>query len=96
MVADLDCPPCSQIARELPDLLRVPVQVLSCRDPRLPAAVPAAVRACRRPAVATVSARGAVRWWPGLSGAAGVLPYVRPGRSQEAVGLLLAALRARR
>jgi len=95
VIADLQCPPCSAIARELPDLLRVPVQVLGCRDPRLPATVPAAVRACRRPAVATVDARGDLTWWPGLTGAAGVLPLVRPGSAREAVVLLLAALRAR-
>ena len=33
VVYDVDCPPCSAVARELPELLRVPVTVRSCRDP---------------------------------------------------------------
>ena len=99
VVADVACPSCSQIARELPDLLRVPVTVRSCRDPRLTAqhpTLPAAVLACRMPAVGTVRPDGSVRWWPGLSGAVGVLPVVRPPALREAFGLLWTALRTRR
>lgn len=98
-VADVACPSCSQIARELPDLLRVPVTVRSCRDPRLATqhpTLPATVRACRKPAIGTVRRNGSVRWWPGLTGALGVLPAVRPRAFQEALGLLWTALRAGR
>jgi hypothetical protein len=99
VVADVACPSCSQIARELPDLLRVPVTVRSCRDPRLRTqhpTLPTAVLACRTPAVGTVRPDGSVRWWPGLSGALGVLPVVRPSALREALVLLWTALRARR
>jgi hypothetical protein len=97
VVADVTCPSCSHIARELPDLVRVPVTVRSCRDPRLPTrypALPAAVLACRKPALGTVRPDGSVRWWPGLTGALGVLPVVRPRALREAIGLLWTALRA--
>ena len=99
VVADVACPSCSQIARELPDLLRVPVTVRSCHDPRLPAqypALPATVLACRKPALGSVRASGSVRWWTGLSGAIGVLPVVRLRALREAIGLLWTALRVRR
>ena len=99
VVADVACPSCSQIARELPDLLRVPVTVRSCRDPRLTMqhpTLPATVLACRTPAVGTVRPDGSVRWWPGLSGALGVLPVVRPPALREALDLLWTALRTRR
>lgn len=99
VVADVACPSCSQIARELPDLLRVPVTVRSCRDPRLATqhrGLPATVLACRTPAVGTVRPDGSVRWWPGLSGALGVLPVVRPRALCEALALLWTALRVRR
>ena len=99
VVADVACPSCSQIARELPDLLRVPVTVRSCRDPRLAAqhpTLPATVRACRRPAVGTVRPDGSVRWWPGLSGAVGLLPVLRPRALREAGTVLWTALRAGR
>lgn len=99
VVADVSCPSCSQIARELPDLLRVPVAVRSCRDPRLAAqhpTLPITVLACRKPALGTVRGDGSVRWWTGLTGAVGVLPVVRPRALREAVGLLWTALRARR
>ncbi|TQM44400.1 hypothetical protein [Pseudonocardia cypriaca] len=99
VVADVSCPSCSQIARELPDLLRVPVTVRSCRDPRLPAqhpTLPVTVLACRKPALGTVRGDGSLRWWTGLAGAVGVLPVVRPRALREAVGLLWTALRARR
>ena len=99
VVADVACPSCSQIARELPDLLRVPVTVRSCRDPRLATqhpTPPATVLACRKPAVGTVAPNGSVRWWLGLSGALGVLPVVRPRALPEALRLLWTALRTRR
>ncbi|GAA0937012.1 hypothetical protein [Pseudonocardia zijingensis] len=99
VVADVTCPSCSQIARELPDLLRVPVTVHSCRDPRLATrypTLPASVRACRKPALGTVRRDGSVRWWPGLSGAVGVLPVARPRDLREAIVLLWTALRVRR
>jgi hypothetical protein len=99
VVADVACPSCSQIARELPDLLRVPVTVRSCRDARLATqhpTLPITVLACRKPAIGTVRPDGSVRWWPGLSGALGVLPVVRPRALREALGLLWTALRVRR
>lgn len=99
VVADVACPSCSQIARELPDLLRVPVTVRSCRDPR-PATqhptLPPPVRGCRKPALGTVRPDGSIRWWPGLTGALGVLPVVRPRALREALGVLWTALRAGR
>jgi hypothetical protein len=99
VVADVACPSCSQIARELPDLVRVPVTVRSCRDPRLATqypGLPATVLACRKPALGAVRPDGSVRWWLGLSGALGVLPVVRPRAVREALGLLWTALRVRR
>jgi hypothetical protein len=99
VVYDVSCPSCSQVARELPDLLRVPVRVRSCRDPGLATAYPtlrASVRACATPALGTVRRDGSVRWWPGLTGAIGVLPLVHPRRAGEAIGLLWTALRSRR
>jgi hypothetical protein len=95
-VYDVSCPSCSEIARELPELLRVPVTVRSCRDPELPASVPAAVRRCGTPALGTVRGDGSVRWWTGLTGAVGVLPVVRPGATREAVALLWSAFRTSR
>lgn len=98
VVYDVSCPSCSEIARELPDLLRVPVKVRSCRDPQLAVAYPtlrASVRRCASPALGTVAPDGAVRWWPGLTGAVGVLPVVRLRGMREAVGLLWTAFRAR-
>ena len=98
VVYDVSCPVCSRIARELPDLLRVPVKVRSCRDPQLAArypALPASVRACAAPALGTVRPDGSVRWWPGVSGALAVLPVVRRGALREALVVLGTALRAR-
>ena len=83
VVYDVSCPSCSEIARELPELVRVPVVVRSCRDPQLALAYPtlrAAVRRCATPALGTVGPDGSVRWWTGLTGAVGVLPVVRPRR----------------
>src|SRR5690606_37172171 len=94
-VADVACPSCSQIARELPDLLRQPVTVRARRDPRLAGeypTLPAGARACRTPALATVRGHG----WPGVTGAIGVLPVVRPRALPEALALLWTALRTRR
>lgn len=99
VVADVACPSCSQIARELPDLLRVPVTVRSCHDPRLATqhpTLPATVLACRTPALGTVRPDGSVRWWPGLTGAIGVLPVVRPRALREALALLWTAFRTGR
>jgi len=92
VVYDVDCPPCSVVARELPELLRVPVTVRSCRDPHLSPDVPAAVRACARPALGVVRPDGSTRWWPGRTGALAVLPAVRPGGLREAFALLLTTL----
>jgi hypothetical protein len=99
VIYDVACPNCSAIARELPDLLRVPVRVLSCRDAALAAAHPTlrpAVRACATPALGMARRDGSVRWWYGLTGALGVLPVLRPGGAREAAGLLWTALRAPR
>ncbi|WP_232662563.1 hypothetical protein [Pseudonocardia sp. TRM90224] len=98
VIYDVGCPSCSRIARELPELVKVPVTVRSCRDPQLAAypGLSAAVRACTTPALGMVRARGTVRWWLGLSGAVGVLPVVRPRALKEAVGLVWAAFRTAR
>ncbi len=99
MVYDVACPNCSAIARELPDLVRVPVRVRSCRDAALATTyptLPMPVRSCAAPAVGTVRGDGSIRWWTGLTGAVGVLPVVRPGGAREAAGLLWSALRTRR
>lgn len=98
VVYDVSCPVCSRIARELPDLLRVPVKVRSCRDPQLAVtypALPVSVRACAAPALGTVRPDGSVRWWQGLTGALAVLPVVRRGALREALVVLGTALRAR-
>jgi hypothetical protein len=99
VVYDVSCPTCSGIARELPELVRVPVTVRSCRDPQVAAThpgLPAAVRSCATPALGTVAPDGSVRWWPGLTGALGVLPVVRPRSLPAAVALLWTAFRRRR
>jgi hypothetical protein len=99
VVHDVSCATCSTIARELPDLVRVPVRVRPCRDPALAAEFPGlrpAVRACALPAVGTVRDDGRVRWWYGLTGAVGLLPVLRRGTLREAVLLLHRAFRARR
>ena len=99
VVYDVDCPRCSAIAREMPDLLRVPVTVHSCRDPQLATrypTLPVAVRACAAPTVGVLRRDGSVRWWPGLTGSIGLLPVLRPGGVREAVTLLRAAFRAAR
>jgi hypothetical protein len=99
VVYDVSCPRCSEIAREMPDLLRVPVTVRSCRDPHLPSLYPTlrpTVRSCATPAVGTVRFDGSVRWWPGLTGAVGLLPVVRMRGLREAVGMLASAFRTAR
>lgn len=95
VVYDVDCPPCSAVARELPELMRVPVTVRSCRDPHLSPDVPAVVRACAKPALGVVRPDGTTRWWPGRTGALAVLPAVRLGRLREAAALLATTLRRR-
>jgi hypothetical protein len=98
VVYDVSCPNCSRIARELPELVRVPVTVRSCRDPQLKKTYPGLapqVRSCGAPAVGIVRADGRIRWWTGLSGAIGLLPLLRPRELPEAVALLGTALRAR-
>ncbi|GEL18495.1 hypothetical protein [Pseudonocardia asaccharolytica] len=100
VVYDVGCPHCSRIARELPDCVSVRVKVRSCRDPQLPGIYPnlrahPAVTACAAPAIGVVRRDGSVRWWPGLTGAVGVLPVLRPGSARQAVRLLRSALRAR-
>lgn len=99
VVYDVSCPRCSAIARELPDLLRVPVTVLSCRNPQLATWYPtlrASVRSCGTPAVGMVGVDGSVRWWYGRTGAIGLLPVVRPRGLRVATGLLLSAFRTAR
>ena len=99
VVYDVSCPACSRIARELPDLVRVPVTVRSCRDPHLAAehpSLPPVVRTCAAPAVGTVRGDGTVRWWTGLTGAAGLVPVLRRGTLREAAELLWSARRTRR
>ena len=98
VVYDVACPTCSRVARELPDLVRVPVTVRSCRDPHLGAVhptLPPAVRGCGTPAVGAVRADGSVRWWTGLSGAVGLAPLLRRGTGREAAELLWSAWRTR-
>lgn len=93
---DVSCPNCSRIARELPDLVRVPVTVRSCRDPGLATSYPtlrATVRTCSTPSVGIVAGDGSVRWWVGLTGAIGLLPLLRLRELPEALGLLATALR---
>lgn len=99
VVYDVECPKCSDIARNLPDLVRVPVTVRSCREAglaRLYPGLPSGVPSCVRPAVGVQRRDGGVRWWPGLTGALAVLPVLRPSGVREAVGLLYTALRTRR
>jgi hypothetical protein len=101
VVYDVQCPNCSRIARELPEVLTVPVRVRSCRDPELPRIYPtlrAAVAHCATPAVGAVRPDGSVRWWTGLSGALGMLPVLRrsPRAVAEAAELLWTALRTGR
>jgi hypothetical protein len=99
VVHDVACAACSRIARELPDLVRVPVTIRSCRDPqlgRLRPAPSAPVRVCATPALGIVRRDGSVRWWPGVTGALGVLPVVRPQAMGSAFALLWSALWARR
>jgi hypothetical protein len=96
VVYDVECPDCSTIARELPELVRVPVAVHACRDRSLPdryPGLPPRVRRCAAPAVGTIGRDGAVRWWPGLTGALGLLPVLRPGAAREAAELLWTAFR---
>ena len=69
-----------------------PVTVRSCRDPYLGPDVPAAARACARPALGVVRPDGSTRWWPGRTGALAVLPAVRPGGLRDAFALLLTTL----
>lgn len=99
VVYDVECPKCSAIARELPDLVRVPVTVRSCREAgldRVYPGLPGGVPSCVRPALGVLRRDGGVRWWPGLTGALAVLPVLRPGAVREAAGLLYGALRSRR
>jgi hypothetical protein len=96
VIYDVGCPNCSAIARELPELVRAPVKVRSCRDPQLPSlyrTLPVKVRGCGAPAVGTVRPDGSVRWWPGLTGALGLLPVLRVRRAFAAFGLLWTAFR---
>lgn len=101
VVYDVSCPRCSRIARELPDVLTVPVRVRSCRDPELTRTyptLPAAMARCATPAVGAVRPDGTVRWWPGLSGAVGLVPVLRrsPRAAADAVALLWTAWRPNR
>ena len=87
---DAACGACARIAADLPEVLRVPVRLRSCRDPHLHAAhrdLPAAARSCRTPAVGTVDADGAVHWRTGLRAAPALLGLVRPRALPRAVVL---------
>jgi len=91
LVHDAACAPCSRIARELPGCLTVRVRARSCREPRLAEIypnLPAAVAACRAPAVGVLRVDGQVRWWVGMRGALGLLPVLRPGSLPTAARLL--------
>lgn len=99
VIYDVSCPSCSDIARRLPECVRVRVKVRSCRDPQLAGIYPnlrslPRVTACRAPAVGVVRKDGSVRWWPGRTGAIGLLPLLRPGATAEAFALLRTAFRA--
>lgn len=99
VVYDVACAACSTIARELPELLRVPVTVHSCRERQLPQrypTVPAPVRGCATPAVGAVRRDGSVRWRTGLTGAVGLAPVLRARRAGDAARLLWTAFTARR
>jgi hypothetical protein len=94
VVHDAACGACARIAADLPEVLRVPVRLRSCRDPHLHAAhrdLPTAVRACRTPAVGRVDADGAVRWRTGLRAAPALLGLVRPRALPRAVVLAVTA-----
>jgi hypothetical protein len=92
VVYDAGCGTCSRVARELGDVLRVPVRARSCRDPHVPG-LPAMVRACRAPGIGRVRPDGTVRWRTGLRAAPSLLPLVRPRALPAAVRLLATALR---
>ena len=95
VVHDAGCGTCAGIAEHLPRVLRVPVRLRSCRDPLLAAAhpdLPAAVRACRAPAVGTVRTDGTVRWRTGLDAAPALLGLVRPRALPRAATVFLTAL----
>lgn len=97
VVYDVSCPNCSRIARELPDLVRVPVTVRSCRDPQLDRlGLAPRVRSCATPAVGIIRGERRVRWWTGLTGAIGLAPLLRLRELPEAIELLGTALRTRR
>jgi hypothetical protein len=96
VVHDSACGDCAWIAAALPDLLRVPVRLRSCRDPDLAAAhpgLPQPARACRTPAVGTVGAGGRVRWHTGLGAAPALLGLVRPRALPRAAVVLVTAAR---
>lgn len=99
MVHDAACAPCSRIARELPGCVTVRVRPRSCREPRLAQVypnLPAAVAACRTPAVGVLRTDGQVRWWTGLRGVLGIAAVLRPGALPLAVRLLREAAAPRR
>ncbi|MCW0215532.1 MAG: hypothetical protein OJJ54_19425 [Pseudonocardia sp.] len=91
VVHDVGCPRCSRIARELPGCVTVRVRVRACSEPGLAEIypnLPATVAGCGTPAVGVVHKDGRVRWWPGLTGAVGLLPVLRKGALRTAAGLL--------
>jgi hypothetical protein len=97
VVHDAGCGACAGVAGALPDLLRVPVRLRSCRDPELADAypgLPVAARTCHAPAVGTVGADGTVRWRTGLRAAPALLRLVRPTGLPRAVGVFTAAVHA--
>ena len=99
VVHDAACGACAGVVRDLPQLLRVPVRVRSCRDPELYAAHPdlsLAARACRTPAVGLVGLDGTVCWRLGMSAAPALLRVLRPGALPRAVRVLLTARRTSR
>jgi hypothetical protein len=99
VVHDATCGACAGVVRDLPQLLRVPVRVRSCRDPELPVAypgLPVAARTCRTPAVGLVRANGTVRWYPGLRAAPALVPVLRARSLPRAVRVLLTVRRTSR
>jgi hypothetical protein len=99
VVHDAACGACAAVVRDLPQLLRVPVRVRSCRDPELHAAhldLPVAVRACRTPAIGLLRPDGTVRWYPGLRAAPALLRVLRPRSLHRGARVLLTVRRTSR
>jgi hypothetical protein len=99
VVHDAACGVCAGIVRDLPQLLRVPVRMRSCRDPELYVAypdLPPAARACRAPAVGLVHPDGTVCWRLGLRAAPSLLRVLRPRCLPGAVRIFVTLVTAQR